>query len=101
MTEEKREALFNKLNAFAAEVDRNRTRTSAFLAFTVDVTRAGKDMIEPFKPLQRTVDRVLDVLEKATKWRDALPPWSERKKIEGPPKQLPSPSGPLDDEIPF
>lgn len=103
LPEEKREALFNKLNAFAAEVDRNRTRTAAFLAFTVDVTHASKDMIEPFKPLQRTVDRVLDVLDKATKWRDALPPWSERKKIEGPPKKLPppSPSGGLDDEIPF
>ena len=103
LPEEKREALFNKLNAFAAEVDRNRTRTAAFLAFTVDVTRDSKDMIEPFKPLQRTVDRVLDVLDKATKWRDALPPWSERKKIEGPPKKLPppSPSGGLEDEIPF
>lgn len=103
LPEEKREALFNKLNAFAAEVDRNRTRTASFLAFTVDVSRASKDMIEPFKPLQRTVDRVLDVLDKATKWRDALPPWAERKKIEGPPKKLPppSPSRKLDDEIPF
>lgn len=102
MPEEKREALFNKLNVFAAEVDRNRTRTAAFLAFTVDVSRASKDMIEPFKPLQRTVDRVLDVLDKATKWRDSLPPWSERKKIEGPQKQLPLPSlNQLDDEIPF
>jgi hypothetical protein len=58
-------------------VDRNRTRTAAFLAFTVDVSRASKDMIEPFKPLQRTVDRVLDVIEQAKKWRDALPPWSD------------------------
>ncbi len=31
MPEDKREALFNKLNSFAAEVDRNRTRTAAFL----------------------------------------------------------------------
>ena len=101
MPEEKREALFNKLNAFAGEVDRNRTRTAAFLAFTVDVTRAGKDIIEPFQPLQRTIDRVLDVLDEAKKWRDVLPPWSERKRIEGPPKQLPKPYGDMDDEIPF
>lgn len=101
LTEEKREALFNKLNAFAAEVDRNRTRTAAFLAFAVDVSRTAKDMAEPFKPLQRTIDRVLDVLDEAKKWRDALPPWSERKKLEGPPKQISGPSGGLDDEIPF
>lgn len=101
LPEEKREALFNKLNAFAAEVDRNRTRTTAFLAFAVDASRTAKDMVEPFKPLQRTIDRVLDILDEAKKWRDALPPWSERKKIEGPTKQLPGPSGDLDDEIPF
>src|SRR5690349_8751414 len=33
LPEKKRESLFNKLNSFAAEVDRNRTRPEAFYAF--------------------------------------------------------------------
>lgn len=111
----KRESLFDKLNAFAAEVDRNRTRTEAFFAFTVDVSRTLKDLdanLKPFKELKQTIDRVLDWLDKAKKLKDALPPWSERKKIEAPPKQIenkqPDRKGGgfggrdhLDDDIPF
>ena len=101
LPEGKREALFNKLNAFAAEVDRNRTRTEAFLAFVVELGRAGKDVGEALKPIQETIDRVLDFVEKAKKLRDALPPWAERRKVEGPRKRLPSPEQELDDDIPF
>jgi hypothetical protein len=39
LPENKRDALFNKLNSFAAEVDRNRTRTEGFYAFAVEVAR--------------------------------------------------------------
>lgn len=74
LSENKRESLFNKLNAFAAEVDRNRTRTEAFLSFAVDVTRTAGAVTEEIKPLQQTVDRVLDLIEKADKWHEALPP---------------------------
>lgn len=98
--DDKREALFNKLNAFASELDRNRTRTAAFLAFAVDTSRAARETHDNLKPLQNTVDKILDYLDKAKKWHESLPPWSDRKKIDGPPKQLPKPSG-LDDEIPF
>lgn len=101
LPESKRDALFNKLNVFAAEVDRNRTRTEAFLAFTVDLSRAGKEAGEAIKPLQETIDRVFDFIEKAKRLRDALPPWEERRKIEGPTKRLPSPENKLDDDVPF
>jgi hypothetical protein len=101
LPESKRESLFNKLNAFAAEVDRNRTRTEAFFAFAVEAARAAKEVTEEFAPVQQTIDRIFDWIEKAKKWRDALPPWSERKKIEGPKKKLPAPERELDDEIPF
>ena len=65
LSETKRESLFNKLNAFAAEVDRNRTRTEAFLSLAVDVARTARVVGEEIKPLQQTVDRVLDLIEKA------------------------------------
>ena len=101
LSENKRESLFNKLNAFAAEVDRNRTRTEAFLSFAVDVARTAGAVKDELKPLQQPIDRVLDLIEKANKWHDALPPWKDRKRIEGSPKRLAPPQQDLDDDIPF
>ncbi|NIA68443.1 hypothetical protein HBA54_07540 [Pelagibius litoralis] len=101
MPENKRESLFAKLNMFAAEVDRNRTRTEAFYAFAIETARAAREVNEELKPLQKTIDRVFDWIEKAKKVGDVLPPWEERKKIEGPQKNLPKPQEDLDDEIPF
>jgi hypothetical protein len=105
LPEAKREAMFNKLNAFASEVDRNRTRTEAFFAFAIDAARTARGINDEIKPLQETIDRIFGWLDKATQWKDALPPWSDRRKIEGPPKRLPAPgknlSEKMDDEIPF
>lgn len=108
LPEELRQSLFNKLNTFAAEIDRTRTRTEAFFAFAVQAARTGKQVNDELKPLQQTIDRIFEWIEKATKLKDALPPWSERKQIEPPKKGLPSPDKPsggfsrdLDDEIPF
>ena len=103
LTEAKREALFNKLNAFEAEVDRNRTRAEAFYAFAVDVARTAREANDELKPILKTIDKVFDWIDKAKKYTDTLPPWSERKKIEAPKKQLPKPFGnsDLDDEVPF
>lgn len=101
LPEHKRESLFGKLNAFAAELDRNRTRTEAFFAFAVETARVVREVNDELKPLQQTIDRILNLIDKATKWSEALPPWDERKKIEGPPKRIPGPQPDPDDEIPF
>jgi hypothetical protein len=106
LSDNKREALFGKLNAFAAEVDRNRTRTESFYAFVIDTGRLARDLeteLKPFNELKHTIDRVLDWLDKAREWKDTLPPWSNRKKVEAPRRQLPGPKGgsSLDDDIPF
>ena len=101
LTESKRESLFNKLNEFAEEVDRNRTRTEAFFAFAVEATRNLREFNKELKLLQQPIDRICDFIEKADKWKDALPPWENRKQIEGPPKQLVPPQEDSDDDIPF
>ena len=101
LPENKRGSLFNKLNAFAAEVDRNRTRTESFLSFVVDLARTAGVVRDELEPLQQPIDRVLDLIEKANKWHDALPAWKDRKSIEGPPKRLAPPQQDLDDDIPF
>jgi uncharacterized coiled-coil DUF342 family protein len=105
LPESKRDALFNKLNSFAAEIDRNRTRTEGFYAFAVGVARTAREINDELKPLQQTIDRVFGWLDKASKWKDALPTWSDRKKIEPPPKRIPRPRSSdtdiIDDDIPF
>ena len=99
--ENKRDSLFNKLNEFTAEVDRNRTRTEAFYSFVIDTSRVIRSVGDELKPLLHSIDRVVDLIDKAKKWNDMLPPWKDRKKIEGPPKRLPSPPPDFDEEIPF
>jgi hypothetical protein len=101
LPENKREALFNKLNSFAAEVDRNRTRTEAFFVFAVETARVARDANEEIKPLQQTIDRLFDWIEKARYAKDILPPWIERKRIEPPRTKLAdqSPDG-VDGKIP-
>jgi hypothetical protein len=71
----------------------------------VDVARTAREINDELKPLQQTIDRVFGWLDKARKWKDALPTWSDRKKIEPPPKRLPRPrpsdTDIIDDDIPF
>lgn len=106
LPEPKRESLFNKLNAFASEVDRNRTRTEAFFAFAVESAHTAKVVTDDLKPLQQTIDRIFDWVDKAKKLADALPPWRDRKQIEPPAKRIEARPGSLsdtlnDDDIPF
>jgi len=101
LPENKRDSLFNKLNAFAAEVDRNRTRTEAFYALVVDTGRAVGEASSQFKPLKRTFDRILDQIDNAKKWHAALPPPVDKKLIEGPQNNVESLQQDVDDEIQF
>jgi hypothetical protein len=62
LPENKRESLFNKLNSFAAEIDRNRTRPEGFYAFAIEAARTAREVNDELKPLQQTIDRVFDWL---------------------------------------
>ncbi|NDV88310.1 hypothetical protein GTW51_16540 [Aurantimonas aggregata] len=102
ISEEKRRTLFRKLNAFAAEIDQNLTRVEAFKSFALEVNQAAANASEEWRPVWERVDRVLGMLDSAKHWVESLPAWSERKKLEGPKKQLAAPqTKDLEDEIPF
>ena len=101
LSDSKRESLFNKLNAFAEEVDRDRTRADAFFALVVEAGRTAKEVnTELLEPLQKKFDRVLDMIDKAERLRNMLPPWAKRLGIEAPPKRLPSPQQHNGDDVP-
>ncbi|MEO1660124.1 MAG: hypothetical protein AAFR51_03990 [Pseudomonadota bacterium] len=100
LSEKKRDALANRLNAFAAEVDRDRTRGEALLAAYVWTKKEIKDATD----LTDRINGIFDILSKAKEYLPSLP----APKV---PKQLPAPeprqdlgkdfSQDFDDEIPF
>lgn len=93
ISDTKREALSNKLNAFANEVDRDRTRLQALSAFLIAAKREVIDGVKEFEPVLAQVDKILDRIAEAKDWVDSiggppkrkeLPSPSEKKQIEGP-----------------
>jgi GGDEF domain-containing protein len=101
LPEAKRNNLFNKLNSFVSEIDRNQTRTEAYLAFAVSLFKTARECSTEFQPILDTNDRILDQLERAKKLQDSLPSWEDHLKIEPPKKQLPKPNTNSDDDVPF
>jgi len=107
LSENKKSSLFKKLDAFATELDQTLTRTEAFFAFAAESAKAFREVSAEFAPLAERIDRVIDMIDNGPKWLQQLPPWSERKKLSGPQKQLPKPGNnepnfvQADDDIPF
>jgi hypothetical protein len=97
--ERKKNALFVKLNKFLEEVDRERTRFDA----TMDMMLAISGVVDKASsPLIDLLDSVTRLLAQAKGSEPLeLPPPRDRKKIEGPRRQLPKPKADMDDDIPF
>lgn len=105
LSPQKRDALANKLNAFAAEVDRDRTKIDAIAAALIWTKREIKDGVDILSPILSQIERIIDKFGKA-KEIESLPPPDRRDKLEAPPKRIEPPKpekniDDLDDEIPF
>lgn len=98
LSDQKRDALAKRLNAFAEEVDRDRTRGEALMAFYIASKREVKDIAA----LADHVEKVFRLLSKAKEYLEALPAPKIPKQIPGPNKpRTTNSSQELDDEIPF
>jgi hypothetical protein len=101
----KKERLFDRLNAFIAELDRDRTPLQKFTDIIMALSTAGADAAEELEPTWKWVRlgaAILGVRQETEQTKIPAPP----KKIEGPKRQLPPPQKQngrpsLDDEIPF
>jgi hypothetical protein len=98
LEERKRNVLFGKLNKFLEEVDRERTRYDAAMDMTLEIVGAIDKASSPIIALLDSVTRLLAQAKSAEPLE--LPPPKDRRKIEGPRKQLPKPKT-MDDDIPF
>lgn len=102
LTDSKKDQLFNKLNIFAIEVDRDRTRPEAIAQFFVGVRKsagAGVDKVQGI--LDRTVD-ILGMLSDAEEYTPILIEKEKRKLLEGPQSSKNSKKETAsEDEMPF
>lgn len=108
----RKEALMNKLNAFAAEVDRDRTKFEAFGALMIEAAGVAGKVEQKLRPIRKWIDSIAGLLHEANATENALVRLTgPARRLESPPKQIAAPAdGPwktppngsdLDDEIPF
>jgi hypothetical protein len=110
----KKEALFKKINALQAEIDRDRTRYQAYAALAIEACDDAEKAAKKLGSVKRPIESVGGVFGDAKRAEDAqpkLPPRREPKQISPPKfvstKALSSKHNgdrydkPLDDEIPF
>jgi len=104
----KKEALMNRLNAFLAEVDRDRTSMQRFQDFVMAVARTTGDATEELEPAWKWVRMVAAIFGVRQDTENAkLPP--PPKRIEKPKAQIPPPAArrngtrhtDMNDDIPF
>jgi hypothetical protein len=106
ISDELRHSLLAKLNAFAAEVDKEKTSTQALYAGMIEASRAIREASDELQPVFDRLDRISKWIEKADKIADKLLPWRERRQIEKPQPKIedkrPNLSNvDLDDDVPF
>lgn len=105
LTEEKRDALHNKLNKFLAEVDRNRAPWTRFGDIVIYFANVGGEAAERLEPARKWIDSIAKLLGHNKEIENSQPKLAkpEKRKIQD---QRPQPATgkkrvDLDDEIPF
>lgn len=103
LDEKKRNSLYAKLNVFAADVDRARTRFDNAMTFIIAAADTAKKAGESLNPINELLKRINELLGHAKDLEGdiKLPPPIERKRLEPPKKIEPTFSRDLDEDIPF
>ncbi len=104
LEEHKKNALYEKLNSFANEVDRSRTGWQSGMAVYVSVCQYIGEGAKKLEPVREWFDSIAELLGKAKESEDKTLQitFTEQKKLEAPKNQTPSSKQELmDDEIPF
>lgn len=106
LPQNKRDAIFKKLSELTLEIDRDRTRFEVVADAIRSVARLSSDVErEGAEPWWKWVKLIFGEIDDAKEKEphNSLPGPEERKRLESPRKQLPTPNNNqnLDDEIPF
>jgi hypothetical protein len=97
----KREALYARIAALQAEVDRSRTRFEALGAYFVETAGLLGEAGKKIEPLTNSIAKVFGIAKSAEDAALSLPKAPELRKLN-PPLPLPDPlNDSIDDDIPF
>lgn len=80
----KREAIMNKLNALAAEIDTNRTKWESWMALAIELADTTEAVDKRLNVLRKTWDAILKRLGQSVRETTQLPSPEAHKQIEGP-----------------
>ena len=86
--ERKKDQLFAKLNAFLKAVDSSNTSLGSFLAAKLQIAKATGEAAKELEPAVGLFERITKAIGRGSGDTPSLPPWEEKKQIEGPPKQI-------------
>jgi hypothetical protein len=101
---EKKERLYDLINQFLAEVERDRTSWQVFSDLIIGVAHLGSEAAKELEPARKFIDSISRLLGRAKEFEDSapqLPPPSTPRQLPPPPKNALPKGGDLDDEIPF
>jgi hypothetical protein len=106
LPQKKKDRLYNLINAFLAEVDRDRAPWDRFADLVIGLAHLGGEAAQELEPARKLIDSIARLLGRSKEFEDAtseLSPPTHPRNIPGPPKRLPPPKqrGEMDDEIPF
>lgn len=101
LPEDRKDRLYDKLHAFALEIDKSRTNLQACMAVYIAVCDGIGQGFKKLEPVRKMIDSISTLLGRAKEVEDSLrlPSPPELKRIEAPHGKLSSPNG--EEEIPF
>jgi hypothetical protein len=100
----KKERLYDKINVFLAEVDRDRTAYEQFADLAINLAHLGGEAAQELEPARRLINSIARLLGRSKEVEEStLPPSPPQRRIPPPRKTLPPPQkkDDMDDEIPF
>jgi hypothetical protein len=100
LSDTKRTTLSKKLNAFADEVDRDKTRIEALASAMIWTRKEVVEGAEGLEPIVEKLDKMFQSFTKATEFFRS-PTAGGQKQIPAPQKRIEGPSSKIDDEVPF
>lgn len=101
LEEQKKNSLFNKLNNFLSDVDKNRTPLQNFCLVTLDIASTVGEVAKKLDPVRKLFDSIAGVLGEAKGTEDIILQLPAPYKRIAPPIQEQPVSETTDDEIPF
>jgi hypothetical protein len=98
----KKERLYNKLNDFLAELDRDRTQLQAFSDLVIGLAHTAGDAAQELEPAWKWVKLIGTLIGgRQENEQIGLPKPPTPKRLEPPKTRLPPKAPDIDDEIPF